>query len=498
MKLRDILLSAGAALSISVCAAMAGPWAEVGDTDLRSDILILASAGVIDDATMQWPLPWTGILRRLSQSNGLDGQPDYVREAARRVQTRGMAEVRTKRLMPSLSLDAASKPALVRDFGAMGRGTLESKLAVTALWDTTAFNVSLGTHTLGYGDHQALILDDSYVAQRVGNAVITLGYKTHWWGPGWISALSLSNNARPMPQIGISRLDTKPFESPWLSWIGPWQAEFFVGLLDGPRAAKNTGYIGFRFGFSPLPHLEIGFSRTTMLCGSGHECKPVKDYFDILNDPNNPNQSNDQGDIDIRYSYAFQDVAFETYVQFMNEDTNPFHHSGSSHLYGASAWTPLWDGTGRLTVEYADTVPTLDLWGSGTMHGFAYNNGNYVDGMRYRGRTLGFSLDSDSHLMSMQVNYRRNAGDSYTLSFHHAEISTGQNTSTGCYYVNAYGNSVTTEPVTINLVEGRVSMPFDVDPGIINVALAGRVQDDRPRPDRGWTASVELSVGIAF
>ncbi len=49
---------------------------------------------------------------------------------------------------------------------------------------------------------------------------------THWWGPGWISALALSNNARPIPQIGISRIDTSPFKTKWLSWMGPWQAEF--------------------------------------------------------------------------------------------------------------------------------------------------------------------------------------------------------------------------------------------------------------------------------
>jgi hypothetical protein len=55
------------------------------------------------------------------------------------------------------------------------------------------------------------------------------GHMTHWWGPGWISALSMSNNAHPIPQIGFSRIDTKPSDSPWLSWMGPWQAEFLSG-----------------------------------------------------------------------------------------------------------------------------------------------------------------------------------------------------------------------------------------------------------------------------
>ena len=50
------------ALLVSVPAAVASPWAEVGDSQLRSDIQILANAGVIDDITTHWPIPWAGLL----------------------------------------------------------------------------------------------------------------------------------------------------------------------------------------------------------------------------------------------------------------------------------------------------------------------------------------------------------------------------------------------------------------------------------------------------
>jgi hypothetical protein len=56
---------------LSVCgllpplSAFAAPWAEVGDSMLRADIAVLASAGVVDDVTGQWPLPWAGILKQL-------------------------------------------------------------------------------------------------------------------------------------------------------------------------------------------------------------------------------------------------------------------------------------------------------------------------------------------------------------------------------------------------------------------------------------------------
>ena len=46
--------------------------------------------------------------------------------------------------------------------------------------------------------------------------------------------------------MGLERVDTSAFRSPFLSWIGPWQAEFLVGWLDDERVAMNTAYAGFR------------------------------------------------------------------------------------------------------------------------------------------------------------------------------------------------------------------------------------------------------------
>jgi hypothetical protein len=488
-KFHRVILGLATAICFSA-AASAGPWAETGDASLRSDILVLASAGVIDNVTMQWPLPWEGILRRLSQAGTLDDQPDYVRSAAARVLARGSGDTDIGHSRFAVTVDGASEPALVRGFDAMGQSVLQGQGSVESMWGSgTAIHLAAGARTVFGSDRQVLMLDNSYVMQRVGPVDIYAGYKTHWWGPGWFSAMSLSTNARPMPQFGISRADTDAFETPLLSWLGPWQMEFFVGLMDGPRVAENTVYTGFRFAFSPLPHLEIGLARTTELCGSGHSCSPLTDYFSISNDNTHVNQTNDQGNIDIRYSGAFASLAYEIYVQLMNEDTNPLQHSATSHLGGASLWMPVLGGTERLTVEYTDSVATYDLWGSGTMSGSAYNNGGYPDGMRYRGRSLGFSLDSDSRLFSVQADYLDNSGRDYALTYHHAEISSGRNT---------LGNAVTSAPVIINLLEARVGFPLHVADKAIRFDVAGRLQDDRPRPDTGKLASVEASLTVNF
>jgi hypothetical protein len=486
--MRSRLVSAAATGWVSVAlatTASAGPWAQAGDAQLRSDVEVLASLGAIDNITTQWPIPWAGLLDRLDSKGALDGLPDYARDAAQRVRERGASETKSGTFQTSIMMDFAGAPAVVRGFDALGRDTVQGQASVEYVSATTVVHLALGAKTSSKTDRQIFVPDGSYVAQRLGDTVVYAGYMSHWWGPGWISALSLSTNARPMPQIGISRISTAPFETWWLNWLGPWQAEFFVGVLDGSRIARNTIYDGFRFAFSPLPHLEIGFARTDMMCGTGHPCKPLVGWFDGINGASGPNIVNDEGTIDVRYSGAFGRWAYEVYTQAMNEDNFPFVKSASSHLFGGSVWVPYNGSITRLTVEYTDSRATQDLFGGSILHGAAYNNWQYADGMRYRGRTLGFSLDSDSRLLSVQAAFTDRSAWTYTFTYHHAIVSDPLNTT---------GNVVSSSPVTVNMVQARASLPLKLSDWPIHLDIEARLQDDQPRPDHGQLATIEIAL----
>lgn len=487
---RKAVLAAMAALALAAplatVPANASPWAEVGDAQLRSDIQLLAAAGVVDDITTQWPLPWAGLMQALNRPGALDGQPANVVAAAGRVRAKAQDQLPSRHLKAKAKLDIASQPTVVYGYDGLGREKAQARISgEMLLTDTTAIRLSVGAALSDWsGGKDRVLLDNSYIAQKIGGAVVYAGYLSHWWGPGWISALSLSNNAHPMPQIGVSRLSTSAFQTPWLSWIGPWQAEFFVGLLDGPRIDKNTLYSGLRVTFSPLPGLEIGLARTEEFCGQHHQCKPIADYFNFNNNNAHPNHVNDEGVIDVHYSGMAWGAAYELYTQIMNEDSNPIVHSFSTHLFGGSVWLPVAGTTLRLTAEYTDSIPTRNIFSFGNVgHGIAYNNYDYVDGMRYRGRTLGFSLDSDSRLASLQASWVDHHNWTYTLSYHHAWISTPQNTA---------GNVVTTAPVKINLGEVRIKAPLPW----ATVELAGRLADDQPRPRHGFEAAIEAALSF--
>ena len=488
MNLPRLLFTIAAMAIICPCDfAVASPWVETGDSQLRSDIELLASAGVIDDITMHWPLPWASIVTDLRHQHG-GAQNEMVRAAAARVMAAAQRQMQFDTLRGSATIDGTNAPDPVRGFDGLGRETAQGQISLEYMMSTTAVRLSLGAEDRYHSGQINILPDNSYVAQKVGGVVAYAGYLSHWWGPGWISSLLLSNNARPFPQIGIARDETSAFQTPWLSWIGPWQFEFFVGLLDGPRVARDTGYVGARIEFNPLPGLQIGLTRTTELCGTGHRCVPLADYFTTpLQSPASPDHTNDESGFDLRYDTMAAGWPFEVYLQVMNEDNGPFVQSASSHLFGATVWIPVADNPLRLTFEYTDSIATQNIFSFGKVfYDVAYNNTGYTDGMRFRGRTLGFSLDSDSRLLTLQGSWHDAGEWTYEFTYHRAQIM-DPNSPPGT-------NIVTTAPVTINLGEARVTIPFKD----IKLEIAARFQDDQPRPWSGSQGAIEAAITYNF
>ncbi len=475
-----LAILASAAL-LCVAPAAAEPWASVGDAGLRSDITLLAQAGLLDSLTTQWPMPWTGVAAQLSDDAALARLPRYIQNAARRVRARAEADT-APGLRAGLLAQGTNQPALIRGFDALGNG--KGQLQGLTDWNhgDTSVHLALGAISGTPRDRGRFAADGSVIAQRIGAVTLYGGAVSHWWGPGWVSALSYSNNARPIPQIGIASSLPHVFKTPLLSWIGPWRAEFVYGILDGPRLARNTLFNGLRVTFNPAPGLEIGLARTQFLCGTGHSCNPLSDYFNLQNDGKRASPANDQGVFDIKYSNRIGGRPFEIYTQILNEDSNPIVVSSSSYLVGASIWLPVGDAALRLTGEYVSSIATADLFSFNRVsYGNTYNNGQYPDGARYRGRTVGFSLDSDSRLASVQGSLTDTRGRTWTLGLHHAIVSTP---------FTGTANPITTTPVTINYAEAQASVPTRW----ADFRVAARLQDDQPRPRRGVAAAIEATL----
>jgi Capsule assembly protein Wzi len=121
---------------------------------------------------------------------------------------------------------------------------------------------------------------EAYVSANVLNHVVSFGKQDEWLSPAQGGAMAYSNNAENIYSFQINRIE--PLRIPGLSTVtGPFRYEFLVGPLQGhteiaPTATEpvNPGdpwMHAEKLSFRPTSNLELGFERTVIWGGKGHE-----------------------------------------------------------------------------------------------------------------------------------------------------------------------------------------------------------------------------------
>ena len=194
----------------------ADPWAGPGDLVLRQDIQRLADAG-----------------------GGLGGRYLGQRVSARLENIRGVSG-----LQPSARAAVASDPFWLRTFESTPRD--DSELATGVSWMGDRFAVRIeGSYRHDAEDGQDWRMDNSFASFVIGNHILSAGAVDRWWGPGWESGLLLTSNARPVAGFTLERNVAMPFETRWLSWIGPWNYTLHWGFLGDDRF-RSGGFVQAR------------------------------------------------------------------------------------------------------------------------------------------------------------------------------------------------------------------------------------------------------------
>lgn len=117
---------------------------------------------------------------------------------------------------------------------------------------------------------------------------VSFGKNDHWLGPAQGGSMSWSTNAQNIYAFQIDRVE--PIRIPLLSsLIGPLRYNFYVGSLKG-HTDPNAPWVHVeKFSFKPTRNMEIGFERTVIWGGKGHE--PItlhtflKSFFSFQNVP---------------------------------------------------------------------------------------------------------------------------------------------------------------------------------------------------------------------
>ncbi|WP_412504008.1 capsule assembly Wzi family protein [Shewanella indica] len=379
----------------------AAPWVDSSDIYLRADIQALADAGVITVPVNTYPLMWAGIgvdLAKVEPATLTPALTDafsrvnfYYRQA---IENRGNVVIKAA---------AATDAARFQHFGSDYREKGQLSASYEYVGERFAFKAA-GTGAFDAQDDENARLDDSYMAVVLGNWIVTAGAVQQWWGPGFDSALHKSNNARPMPSVMLSRNNAAGFETPWLSWIGPWTLTAGISWMNDDRAIEDTLLWNLRGSVRPFKQLEIGLSWTTQFCGEGQECdfstaiKSITGQRDCRNDTGEgcSNYGNQLAGWDIRYSDLWFDVPVGLYMERKCEDSkgDPWQIVDCAVLVGADTRFNLAQQQYKLFFEYTDTL--VACGGDPNVFNCFYEHSTYLSGSRYYKRSLGSTYDSDA------------------------------------------------------------------------------------------------------
>lgn len=416
--------------------ASAEPWIDTSNIYLRTNIQQLADAGYIKTPVTTFPLMWIDIGRDLknidygSLNNAQKQAYDDINFQFR------MAKKNTKRL----ELNAATKDKRFTSFGEDFRDKNNIKIHTSFMTNAFAFNLT-SSYTFDPRDNDKTRFDGSYVAGFIGNWVFSLGKQDRWWGPGWDTNLSLTNNARPISAVSVSRRSAIPIGIPFTEIEIPWTVTSFMGVMDDERTISDTLLWGFRLNFKPLDNLEVGITRLAQWGGDGRS-QSFSTFGDLflgkdncgaggldcgVNRENEP--GNQQAGYDLRYSFNILDTPIALYGQYYAEDGD---NSGSTLSFltepavqvGIDSTVNIFSVTTKVYLEYSETLADCADSDDSDVGNCFYEHSLYSTGLRYQQRTLGNLYDNDAETIVLGLISTINANTNVTTKIRHLQLNT--------------------------------------------------------------------------
>lgn len=408
----------------------AGAFAPAGDIALRHDVQVLADYGVFKGPVTSWPMSWSAIAADLADIDE-SKYPMLVRHTIRRVKARADSHTIPGDLRLQGRVAVAEKPMAIRGFESTPREDAELMGGIFKLGERLSIDLQV-TGVDSPADGKDVRPDGSEIGLRLGNFTYALSATDRWWGPGWDGSLILTNNARPIPAFTIRRDVYTPFETKWLSWLGPWDFRVIWGEMESNRAVANPRFFGMKFNFKPFPSLEIGLSRTAQWCGEGRPCG-LDTFLDLLIGNDNVNEGgvtpeNEAGNqlagFDIRWSNMWFGTPMALYIQLIGEDEAGFLPSRNLAMGGIefSGWAEKKRWSYRIYTEIAGT--SCDFLEEDRFN-CAYNHGIYETGYRYRGRVVGHAAENDAVIGTLGFVLTTESANRWNVLIRSGELNRG-------------------------------------------------------------------------
>jgi hypothetical protein len=397
---------------------------------LRHDLQLLDDAGLIDLPLTSWPLSWGDISAAVLDTSLVQGT-EGVSAALQRVRGQARDAARIRNNLFNITASLSDDPRFIRSFENTPRA--DAELIASWSWVGEIFAWKLqGALVDDAVDGDYWRPDGTYLGLALGNWMLSAGWQDRWWGPGRDGSLILGTNARPTPGIALQRNNSRPFDSKWLSWIGPWSLTTFMNLMDDEREIEDTLLFGIRVSFKPIDTLEIGLSRTAQWCGDGRPCDFKaftnmllgRDNRDVNVDPSEE-PGNQLAGYDIRWALP-AGIPLALYVQGIGEDGRNATALPGSWLkqVGIEVWGSLAGLQHRTHFEVSDTACHEGGLGFADIKpNCAYNHDIYLTGYRYKDKALGHGMDGDGLSYSLGSTLVQSGGYGWNVLIRYMEIN---------------------------------------------------------------------------
>ena len=417
-------------LALSTAKVQAEPYINTDDLSLRVSLRQLADAGHIKIPLNTYPLMWNDVIKAVNMVD-----PGQLKGHDTDAYFHVKAEFnKAKRKQSKITANVASHDNRFTSFGDTFRNKNNLEYSISDVFTNFAYKLSPSV-TSSDDDGDEFRFDDSYIAGKIGNWNIALGTQDRWWGPGWDSNLSLTNNARPIPALAITRNTSEPFEVPFTNGYEiPWNVTSFMGRMESDRTVPNTLLWGFRLNFIPLDNLELGIVRLVQWGGDGRS-NSLSTFFDAFigrdncgNDglncgPDNVNEpGNQMAGYDARYAFNLFDTPFAIYGQYIGED------GGTSNLIadvikqvGFETQIKLFNQPIKMYLEGLDTLRACgeDL----NQFNCIYEHHIYQTGLRFNGRNINSLYDNDAKTVVFGLSSQNYSNQAWDIKFRYLELN---------------------------------------------------------------------------
>lgn len=230
--------------------ALASPWIEADDPYLRSNIQLLADAGVLSAPVNSFPLPWALIADDIKKAQPAK-LPKHLKTAYYHIRFQ-LQRAEQNRFQAHLKTGGENSAAPA-DFGSTNHSQWGVFSSIEYVADHFALRVN-AAYAQSHGDKAKFIDDGSYFAINYKTMSLNIGRIERWWGPSWQSTLTQGQSARPMPAIAFNYADIN------VPIINSLSIDSFVAIVDSNSAYKYKW--ANRISTRPIRWLELSANYT--------------------------------------------------------------------------------------------------------------------------------------------------------------------------------------------------------------------------------------------